>query len=174
MKPYVQETWPLWNRPGAQVWVWASIDPRGFRDRDLRSRLGVHQGAVSAGIAGSLRESVAGMGAAHARWHAAEVRRQRDWYRHRERLKEQRRWLRARAQVPPGPCHYCGSPDARHVDHVIPLCQGGTHDLVNLVRACGSCNSAKGPRTPEQWRRGDSPRLFRRTATAGPAATPRS
>lgn len=124
MKPYVEENWPLWNRPGAQIWTWRSMCPRALRDSGVRVRLQVHRGAVEAGIAGSLRESVAGMGAAYAAWHAAEVKRQREWYWHREYLKEQRRWLRARAMVAPGPCHYCGAPDAAQVDHVIPALPG--------------------------------------------------
>ena len=45
-------------------------------------------------------------------------------------------------------CRYCGrsSPDVvMHVDHVIPLSAGGTHDIDNLIAACESCNLGKGP-----------------------------
>ena len=51
-------------------------------------------------------------------------------------------------------CAYCLSPlteATATVDHVIPLAQGGTHRLANLVVACGSCNSMKNARTVEQW-----------------------
>lgn len=50
-------------------------------------------------------------------------------------------------------CAYCGRPAAT-VDHVIPLARGGPHIASNLVPACGSCNSQKGNRTPEEWRAG--------------------
>jgi len=47
-------------------------------------------------------------------------------------------------------CQYCG--DAASVfDHILPKSQGGTNTLTNLAAACRSCNSAKGPRTPQQW-----------------------
>lgn len=46
-------------------------------------------------------------------------------------------------------CQYCGA-YADHVDHVIPVVQGGTNDPDNLVAACGPCNMSKGGRTPEQ------------------------
>ena len=49
-------------------------------------------------------------------------------------------------------CRYCGSfRGPMHVDHVVPLCQGGRSFVGNLVCACHSCNSAKGGRTPAQW-----------------------
>jgi hypothetical protein len=59
---------------------------------------------------------------------------------------------------PGQPCHYCGrpvvwgsrGPDGGTVDHVDPICAGGTSDPTNLVAACKSCNSRKGGRTPEQ------------------------
>lgn len=57
-------------------------------------------------------------------------------------------------------CHYCdallgwGHPSVTvpHLDHVIPKCQGGSNGIDNRVLACGPCNTAKGGRTPEQWR----------------------
>ena len=48
-----------------------------------------------------------------------------------------------------GRCAYCGAP-AEHLDHVVPICQGGTNNLDNLVAACANCNLSKGGRTPEQ------------------------
>lgn len=53
------------------------------------------------------------------------------------------------------PCHYCGEFDEHRgntVDHIIPQCQGGTHDWDNLVSCCKRCNSSKGGRTAEQHR----------------------
>lgn len=44
-------------------------------------------------------------------------------------------------------CVYCGA-DAMsaelHIDHVIPVCKGGTNDIGNLVVACKECNIGKG------------------------------
>jgi hypothetical protein len=55
-----------------------------------------------------------------------------------------------------GHCAYCGdriSPLGRwQVDHMIPLQQGGTDDISNLVPACGGCNRAKGNRTVDEYR----------------------
>jgi hypothetical protein len=46
-------------------------------------------------------------------------------------------------------CRYCGA-YATHVDHVIPRCQGGSHELDNLVASCAHCNRTKNGRMPEQ------------------------
>jgi 5-methylcytosine-specific restriction endonuclease McrA len=46
-------------------------------------------------------------------------------------------------------CGYCGGV-ADTVDHVVPRCRGGRNNWTNTVAACGSCNSAKGNRTPAQ------------------------
>jgi 5-methylcytosine-specific restriction endonuclease McrA len=60
-----------------------------------------------------------------------------------------------------GTCTYCRrqgdfwvDPDGMpwHMDHVIPIEQGGSLGLENVALACRACNMAKGPRTPEQWR----------------------
>jgi len=40
-------------------------------------------------------------------------------------------------------CAYCGMP-ANHVDHVIPVCEGGSYSPDNLVAACQKCNLKKG------------------------------
>lgn len=59
-------------------------------------------------------------------------------------------------------CYYCripvwmdvAGPDDPHwqrsatIDHVVPLAEGGTNDLDNLVLACKWCNNHKGS-TPE-------------------------
>lgn len=43
-------------------------------------------------------------------------------------------------------CQYCGqkAPDViLEVDHIIPVKEGGTNDIMNLVTACRECNSGK-------------------------------
>lgn len=49
-----------------------------------------------------------------------------------------------------GECAYCFGPATTH-DHVIPRGRPGWGDPDNLVLACGSCNSGKNNRTPEEW-----------------------
>lgn len=46
-------------------------------------------------------------------------------------------------------CQYCGgkAPDViLHVDHIKPVAEGGSGEIVNLVTACFDCNSGKGKR----------------------------
>ncbi len=46
-------------------------------------------------------------------------------------------------------CQYCGrkSPDVvLEVDHIVPVCEGGTNGMTNLVTACFDCNRGKGKR----------------------------
>lgn len=46
-------------------------------------------------------------------------------------------------------CQYCGAkaPDAvLHADHIHPVAEGGTNDILNLVTACAACNGGKGAR----------------------------
>ena len=43
-----------------------------------------------------------------------------------------------------GICPYCNRPIAvGHIDHVIPVCSGGTNDMNNLVWVCKDCNQRK-------------------------------
>lgn len=57
-----------------------------------------------------------------------------------------------------GRCYYCNIEfdrfldDAYHLEHKIPLSRGGTNDRENLVLSCGSCNSQKHTKTPEEWK----------------------
>lgn len=37
-----------------------------------------------------------------------------------------------------------------HIDHVIPVAQGGSNDISNLVCSCRRCNLEKGDRTPDE------------------------
>jgi hypothetical protein len=45
-------------------------------------------------------------------------------------------------------CSYCGAHPSEtvmlEVDHVIPVAEGGTNDIENLVTACWDCNRGKG------------------------------
>ena len=50
-------------------------------------------------------------------------------------------------------CRYCGCQSDTAplvVDHVIPVCQGGTNDIENLLTACQPCNAGKAGKTPTQ------------------------
>lgn len=51
-----------------------------------------------------------------------------------------------------GLCAYCGRPlGLYHVDHIVPLSQGGGNDAANLALACPSCNMAKGSMGLLKW-----------------------
>lgn len=52
------------------------------------------------------------------------------------------------------PCYYCGDTrdENKTVDHLIPVCKGGTHSWDNLVSCCKTCNSRKGRKTPQQFK----------------------
>ncbi|WP_422049899.1 HNH endonuclease [Shimia sp.] len=49
-------------------------------------------------------------------------------------------------------CHYCGSPHALTIDHIVPKVSGGTDDPINLVAACRSCNSSKRTKGYEEFK----------------------
>lgn len=47
-----------------------------------------------------------------------------------------------------GQCAYCDGPlrfegDSWHIDHIKPLCKGGTNELDNLTLSCARCNLKK-------------------------------
>jgi hypothetical protein len=55
-------------------------------------------------------------------------------------------------------CGYCGRSLSREtrdfaIDHMMPRCRSGTNGEQNLVAACHRCNTAKGSRTPEEFKR---------------------
>ncbi|WP_273867540.1 HNH endonuclease [Serratia odorifera] len=55
-----------------------------------------------------------------------------------------------------GRCAYCGallSSESLTIDHVISKHRGGDNSVSNLLACCRSCNTAKGAKTMEQWRR---------------------
>lgn len=68
-----------------------------------------------------------------------------------------------------GHCWYCGTrldPFNFHVDHFIPLCKGGGHEIENLVPSCKTCNMKKNGRDAETLRRSIStPAACRLTET---------
>lgn len=46
-------------------------------------------------------------------------------------------------------CQYCGAKAPEvvlHADHIHPVAEGGTNEILNLVTACASCNGGKGAR----------------------------
>ena len=49
-------------------------------------------------------------------------------------------------------CAYCGEQIVYrkdyHVDHVFPLCNGGSDNIRNKIASCAKCNTKKGGRTP--------------------------
>lgn len=47
-------------------------------------------------------------------------------------------------------CAFCGRAGANTVDHIQPRSRGGASSWLNLVAACGPCNSRKADRTPEE------------------------
>lgn len=50
-------------------------------------------------------------------------------------------------------CQYCGrqSPDViLEIDHIKPVAEGGTNDIMNLITACFDCNRGKGKRVLTQ------------------------
>ena len=66
-----------------------------------------------------------------------------------------REWRRTRDRVLAEElcCALCGSTANPHVDHIIPVDAGGTHDRSNLRRLCRSCNTRLGARLANRRRR---------------------
>ncbi|MFS0647083.1 HNH endonuclease signature motif containing protein [Siminovitchia sp. 179-K 8D1 HS] len=64
-------------------------------------------------------------------------------------LEVTRKELQALYMAFDGECIYCGTKEdengrAHHIDHVIPVSDGGRHHISNLVLSCPSDNSSKG------------------------------
>lgn len=62
------------------------------------------------------------------------------------------RWWQNR--ISSSPCYYCGvklvAKEAT-MDHIVPICQGGTSTKGNVVPACKACNTAKKDRSAAEW-----------------------
>lgn len=51
-------------------------------------------------------------------------------------------------------CYWCGKTvpkRQRTVDHIVPVCRGGSDDATNLCCACRHCNTIKGQKLPEEF-----------------------
>ena len=56
-------------------------------------------------------------------------------------------------------CQYCGAqpPDVvLEVDHILPVCEGGDNDPMNLVTSCEDCNRGKGKKLLDKPQRPDA------------------
>lgn len=50
-------------------------------------------------------------------------------------------------------CQYCGQTDKNgHVDHIVPLSQGGNDAFNNLTWSCSKCNIRKGTMSAENFK----------------------
>ena len=49
-------------------------------------------------------------------------------------------------------CAYCGVDGPLQVDHRVPLCRGGTHEVENILPACGRCNRRKSTMSETEFR----------------------
>ncbi|MDP9320427.1 MAG: HNH endonuclease [Chloroflexota bacterium] len=50
-------------------------------------------------------------------------------------------------------CAYCGVEAPLEADHRVPLSRGGTHDIENILPACGPCNRRKAAMSEVEFRR---------------------
>lgn len=50
-----------------------------------------------------------------------------------------------------GCCAYCGKAKLTELDHFIPISQGGSNCLGNLIPACRQCNPSKSDSDPSSW-----------------------
>lgn len=49
-------------------------------------------------------------------------------------------------------CSYCGlAAQPPHIDHIVPISEGGATNFRNLVVACRACNSSKSGKLLENW-----------------------
>jgi 5-methylcytosine-specific restriction endonuclease McrA len=61
-------------------------------------------------------------------------------------------------------CAYCGVEAQLQADHRVPLSRGGTHDIENILPACGPCNRRKAALSESEFRErlADDSRLRRK------------
>ena len=50
-------------------------------------------------------------------------------------------------------CGYCGDGGRMQADHRVPLSRGGSHNIANIIPACGPCNRQKATMTDVEFRR---------------------
>lgn len=52
-----------------------------------------------------------------------------------------------------GKCAYCGVEcgEKYHIDHIVPLCKGGTNEIDNLSLSCPMCNWKKGKKLVDEF-----------------------
>ena len=96
------------------------------------------------------REAIRAKGRVYQKAHPEVYR--ASWYRRRARKRNavgtaSHAQIQARIDYYGGRCWMCGKP-YEVVDHVIPLCRGGTNWPANLRPACRNCNQKKGRKLP--------------------------
>lgn len=135
---------------------WVCWEP-DFR-QTLAQRTHYYRRLVRDGTCGNIREAVKMVAFKRREWVAEESRCHAEWLRTGTRPRSEtdfqtltvnKKYVHSLGLC----CEYCGAPNARSVDHIRPISQGGNHRLSNLAAACMPCNLAKGGRTPGQWKR---------------------
>ncbi len=54
-------------------------------------------------------------------------------------------------------CVFCGNPDVKRWDHLVPISNGGDTVLGNMVLACSQCDDSKQGKSFEEWMNSDAP-----------------
>lgn len=154
---------------------WKATPARSLVRGELRERLEGHRRQIHSRNAVDLRDAVRQAAARDLATRARRHGRARMRWFSQQSGKEEKWWRVIRLIIIVDPCAYCGA-EATLVDHVMPRSRGGSNKRRNLVPACKPCNSAKGNRTPQEWRaarlaRGLSwPPDWQQSAAADPAA----
>ena len=56
-------------------------------------------------------------------------------------------------------CQYCGQQPpgvVLHIDHILPVVEGGTNEELNLITSCAACNLGKGRKLLDKPQRPDA------------------